>query len=284
MNIGEDFNSAPCEFQNLTLCGSQVGKTVANFWYNWPLTVWAANIKYDIHPEWTVALGVYESNPENAKQSKGFNLSTDGSKGVLIPLEFIWKPQLNGLDGLYRFGAFYSTADATDVLTDEHGNAQLAAQHRQVHSGKYNTWFVAQQQLTQYSDDPKRGLVAYFNLNINDKATSQILGSQQVILQYKGLFDIRPNDSIGFGVARTQVNKRLRERQILSNEVNQVSDYGNSLFTPVQYDETNVELNYTLNWSPSVMFRPNIQFVHQAGGVKEVKDAWVLGLTTRLNF
>lgn len=284
MNMGEDFNSAPCEFQNLTLCGSQVGKTVSELWYNWPITVWAANIKYDLNSASTLALGVYESNPENTKRSKGFNLSTDGSKGVLIPVEWVWRPQPNGLNGIYRFGAFYSTADAIDVLRDAQGEAQLLAQQRQVHSGKYNSWFVAQQQLTQHSDDPKRGLTLFLNLNINDKATSELLGSQQIALQYKGLFDARPNDSIGLGVSRTEVNKQLRARQRLENEINQITDYQNPAYVPIQYDETNVELNYTFNWSSSVMLRPNLQFVHQAGGLKEIKDAWVFGLTTRLNF
>lgn len=284
MNMGEDFNSAPCEFQNLTLCGSQVGKTVSELWYNWPITVWAANIKYDLNSASTLAIGVYESNPENTKRSKGFNLSTDGSKGVLIPVEWVWKPQPNGLNGIYRFGAFYSTADAIDVLRDAQGEAQLLAQQRQVHSGKYNTWFVAQQQLTQHSDDPKRGLTFFLNLNINDRATSELLGSQQIALQYKGLFDARPNDSIGLGVSRTEVNKQLRARQRLENEINQITDYQNPAYVPIQYDETNVELNYTFNWSSSVMLRPNLQFVHQAGGLKEIKDAWVFGLTTRLNF
>lgn len=284
MNMGEDFNSAPCEFQNLTLCGSQVGKTVSELWYNWPITVWAANIKYDVNSASTLAIGVYESNPENTKRSKGFNLSTDGSKGVLIPVEWVWRPQPNGLNGIYRFGAFYSTADAIDVLRDAQGEAQLLAQQRQVHSGKYNSWFVAQQQLTQHSDDPKRGLTLFLNLNINDKATSELLGSQQIALQYKGLFNARPNDSIGLGVSRTEVNKQLRARQRLENEINQITDYQNPAYVPIQYDETNVELNYTFNWSPSVMLRPNLQFVHQAGGLKEIKDAWVFGLTTRLNF
>lgn len=89
MNMGEDFNSAPCESQNLTLCGAQVGKTVSELWYNWPITVWAANLKYDLNPTSSLSVGVYESNPENTKKSKGFNLSTDGSKGVLIPIEFV---------------------------------------------------------------------------------------------------------------------------------------------------------------------------------------------------
>ena len=32
---GEDFNSFDCDFQNLALCGSQVGNWVGDQWYNW---------------------------------------------------------------------------------------------------------------------------------------------------------------------------------------------------------------------------------------------------------
>ncbi|WP_252715842.1 carbohydrate porin, partial [Acinetobacter bereziniae] len=40
-------------------------------------------------------------------------------------------------------------------------------------------------------------------------------------------------------------------------------------------DELNIELNYTYQWSPAVMLRPNLQYIHQPAGVKEVDDAWV---------
>lgn len=284
MNIGEDFNSSQCEFQSLTLCGAQVGKTVGSLWYNWPITVWATNVKYNINPEWMLSAGVYESNAENTKESKGFNLSTDGSKGVILPVELTWKPQLGNLPSVYRLGAFYSTVDAVDVLTDRTGKVQLSAAKREVHDGKYNVWFVGRQQLTTHYGDSKRGLTGYLNLNINDKESSQLIGSQQVALIYKGAFDARPNDSIGFGVARSQVNKRYRQGQAAKNEQQQVFDYDNPMFTPLQYAETNIELNYTLSLSPSIMIRPNLQLVHQPGGIQQVNDALVLGLTTRFTF
>ncbi|MGM7311409.1 carbohydrate porin, partial [Acinetobacter baumannii] len=36
--------------------------------------------------------------------------------------------------------------------------------------------------------------------------------------------------------------------------------------------------------SPAVMLRPNIQYIHQPAGVKEVDDAWVAGLSVKVNF
>ena len=92
---GEDFNSFDCDFQNLALCGSQVGNWVGDQWYNWPVSQWAARVKYNVTPEVYTQVGVYEYNPENAEnRGKGFNLSTDGSKGAIIPAEVVWTPKL----------------------------------------------------------------------------------------------------------------------------------------------------------------------------------------------
>ena len=62
---GEDFNSFDCDFQNLALCGSQVGNWVGDQWFNWPVSQWAARLKYQISPELFSQIGVYEYNPEN---------------------------------------------------------------------------------------------------------------------------------------------------------------------------------------------------------------------------
>lgn len=56
-------------------------------------------------------------NPENLERGKGWNLSTDGSHGAIIPAEVVWSPKAGAaaLPGEYRAGYYYSTADA-DVI------------------------------------------------------------------------------------------------------------------------------------------------------------------------
>ncbi len=289
MGLSEDFNGSHCEFQNLMLCGGQLGKTVGSIWYNGPVSQWGFNTKYQFSPEWSIAAGIYEINPVNTLESRGFNLSTDGSKGALIPLELAWKPQLtlfNGLSGEYKVGAFYATAEAADVKKNINGDIAFKAADRKMHNGKHSFWLNAQQQVTAHTADPKRGLFASANFTYNDKATTVVESSQQLALWYIGAFDGRPNDSIGLGIARFDVNNRVRDRQNYINEINGLTDadYLNQIYAPVQNDEVNVELNYTYNWSPSMMLRPNIQFVHQPGGVKQVEDAWAAGLTMRVQF
>lgn len=281
MGMSEDFNSSQCEFQNLLLCGGQLGKSIGSIWYNSPVGVWAANVKYQFAPEWTLGVGVYEVNPDNIKtesNSDGFNLDMNNVKGATIPVELAWKPKLaafNGLPGEYKVGALYSTAEANDIKTAG-----------KVHDGKQSFWINAQQQLTNNGQDPKRGLYVSFNGVVNDKATTFVQSTQQLALWYKGPFDSRPNDSIGFGIANYLVNDRAKDKQIATNESRGYYSYDAiaSDYIPIQDNELNVELNYTYQWSPAVMLRPNIQYIHQPAGVKAVDDAWVAGLSVKVNF
>ncbi|MCG2937547.1 carbohydrate porin, partial [Escherichia coli] len=84
--------------------------------------------------------------------------------------------------------------------------------------GKHSFWINTQQQLTQQGNDPKRGLYISFNGVLNDKATTTVQSTQQLALWYKGAFDSRPNDSIGFGLANYVVDERARDRQIAIDE------------------------------------------------------------------
>ncbi|CAI3112864.1 Porin B [Acinetobacter calcoaceticus] len=281
MGMSEDFNGSQCEFQNLLLCGGQLGKSIGSIWYNSPVGVWAANVKYQFAPEWTFGIGAYEVNPDNIKtesNSDGFNLDMNNVKGATIPVELAWKPKLaafNGLPGEYKVGALYSTAEANDIKT-----------MGKVHDGKQSFWINAQQQLTHKGEDPKRGLYVSLNGVVNDKATTFVQSTQQLALWYKGPFDSRPNDSIGFGIANYVVNDRAKDKQIATNESRGYYSYDAiaSDYIPIQDDELNVELNYTYQWSPAVMLRPNIQYIHQPAGVKAVDDAWVAGLSVKVNF
>lgn len=280
MGMSEDFNSSQCEFQNLLLCGGQLGKSIGSIWYNWPVGLWGTNLKYQFAPEWSLGIGVYEVNPDNVKTDSdrdGFNLDMDNVEGVTIPLELAWKPKLaafNGLAGEYKLGALYSTAEAKDLQSVE------------MQDGKYSVWLNAQQQLTQRGDDPKRGLYISFNGVINDRDTTAVESTQQLALWYKGPFDSRPNDSIGFGLANYVVNDRVADKQIATNQSRGYYSYDAvaSDYVPIQHDELNVELNYTYQWSPAVMLRPNLQYIYQPSGVKEVDDAWVAGLSVKVNF
>ncbi|PHX38959.1 porin, partial [Pseudomonas sp. NZIPFR-PS2] len=155
---GEDFNTFPCDFQNLSFCGSQVGNYV-NTWYNWPVSQAAIRVKYNITPELYAQIGAYNQNPSQLEHGNGFKLSGSGTKGTVIPVELVWSPKVNNLPGEYRVGYYKSAADAPDVREDVNGNdAVITRADFRTRSSKKGYWFVAQQQLTTHNGDASRGL------------------------------------------------------------------------------------------------------------------------------
>src|SRR5690606_27659495 len=212
MGISDDFNSSQCEFQNLLLCGGQLGKSIGSIWYNWPVGLWGTNVKYQFAPDWSFGVGVYEVNPDNVKtdsDSDGFNLDMDNVEGATIPVELAWKPKLasfNGLLGEYKIGALYSTAESKDIRSGE------------MQDGKYSFWLNAQQQLTQHGADPKHGLYISFTGVLNDMDTTFVASPPQPALVSKCPFDGRPNHCIGCRLATYVVNGCVTAKQTSPTE------------------------------------------------------------------
>ncbi|RON99983.1 porin [Pseudomonas moraviensis] len=282
---GEDFNTFPCDFQNLAFCGSQVGNWATNIWYNWPVSQAAIRVKYNINDELYAQIGAYNQNPSQLEHGNGFKLSGSGTKGTVLPVELVWSPKVNSLPGEYRVGYYKSTADANDVREDVNGfDAATTGDEYKSHSSKHGYWFVAQQQLTSHNGDATRGLNIAANATFHDKDTNFIDNYQSVMLVYKGPFDARPKDDIGIGAARIHVNKDVKRNAELLNASNGVSDYDNAAFSPIRETEYNYELNYGFHVTNWLTVRPNLQYITHPGGVDEVDNALVAGLKIQSTF
>jgi len=281
---GEDFNSFPCDFQNLSFCGSQVGNYVST-WYNWPISQWALRIKYNITPEVYAQVGVYEQNPSNLETGNGFKLSGSGTEGMILPVELVWTPSFNSLPGEYRVGYYKSTPNANDVYEDVNGQPQaLTGAAFKSHSSKHGWWVVAQQQLTTHDGDASRGLSIFANATVHDKATNFVDNYQQIGFTYKGPFNSRPKDDIGIGIARIHVNDDVQDRVRLANQISGINDYDNPGYLPVQSTEYNSEIYYGFHVTNWLTVRPNLQYVVQPGGVDKVDNALVAGLKIQSTF
>lgn len=256
MGMSEDFNGSQCEFQVLLLCGGQVAKSQGDTWYNYPVGGWAINAKYQFNPEWSFAVGVYENNPDNLRTDNktNFNLDMDNVNGAIIPVELAWKTKrINGLGGEYKLGGFYTTHEYDRVDGAEDQQAKNAI------------WLGAQQQLTAAAPNSARGLYAAINLVFNDDALTTVSSTQQIAFWYKGPFEARPQDQIGFGAGRYEFNDKV------------ASNAGRD-------DEIDFELNYVFNWSPAVTLRPNLQYVYQPKGNSSTDNAWIAGLSAVFKF
>jgi porin len=287
LGVNEDFNSFPCDFQNLAFCSAPVGNVAGDVWFSGPISQWGLRARYNIDAQWAVQIGVYEQNPSYLKIGNGFKLSGSGTEGALVPVEVIWKPTLGGgaLPGEYRLGYYHSSASANDVYEDVNGDPQgVTGQVPKSRSSKHGLWIMGQQQLTTHHGDASRGLSVFANVTVHDKATSGIESFQNIGAVYKGPFDARPKDDIGLGIARLLVNDAVTKRQRQINETTGIDDYDNPQFVPVQHSEYDIELNYGVHVTDWLTVRPNVQYVRHPGGVYEVDNAWVAGVKLQASF
>jgi len=119
---------------------------------------------------------------------------------------------------------------------------------------------------------------------VHDKATNVVDNYQQVGMVYKGAFDSRPKDDIGFGVARIHVNDDVKKRAQQLNGVSGIDDYNDMGFVPIQRTEYNAELYYGVHVTNWLTVRPNLQYIRHPGGVSEVDNAVVAGLKIQAAF
>ena len=106
-------------------------------------------------------------------------------------------------------------------------------------------------------------------------------------MTYKGLFDSRPDDTAGLGVAYGRVSPRAtafdRDVVNLTGQAMPIRDY-----------EAVVELSYQMKLADNWLLQPNLQYVVQPGGhvpdprdpsgTNAIRDAVVLGMRTMLKF
>jgi porin len=143
---------------------------------------------------------------------------------------------------------------------------------------------VAQQQLTSHNGDASRGLSIFANATVHDKATTVVDQYQQVGFVYKGLFDGRPKDDIGVGIARIHVNDDVSDNARLANALNSVQDYDDPRFAPIRSSEYNAEIYYGFHVTNWLTVRPNVQYIKRPGGVDDVDNALVAGLKVQSKF
>ncbi|OUS82654.1 carbohydrate porin [Pseudomonas putida] len=282
---GEDFNTFPCDFQNNAFCGAQVANWAGSVWYNWPVSQWAARVKYKITPEIYAQVGAFEVNSSYLETGNGFKLSGSGAEGALFPVELVWTPKVNGLPGEYRAGYYYSNAKADDVFDGADGQPQpVSGGAFQSHGSKHGSWIVIQQQLTSRGGSTDRGLSVFFNATMHDKETNLVDNFVQAGVSYKGPFDSRPKDDFGFGVARIHVNPAVAKHASLTNQLAGINNYDNPAFMPIRDTEYDAEIYYGFAVTPWLTLRPNLQYIRHPGGVDEVDSAVVAGLKMAVKF
>jgi porin len=258
VNPGTDFDAFSCDFENLSFCGSVPGNLVGDYWYNWPVSVWGARLKWKGDRAYAEA-GAYQVNPDNL--AHGFELGFSGGKGVLVPVEVGWTPKLGaaGLPGSYVVGGWWSDVSAPDLRSG-----------RGAHRGRHGLYLSAGQQFT---GQPKgKGLSLFVNFTQADRRTSRIDRQFAIGAAYRGLVPGRDKDEIALAFAQTHLSDGAREAARLSTPA-----------SPLAGNEYATELDYRLKAFGGLTLTPNLQYVKNPGG-EAGRHATVLGLKTVLKF
>jgi porin len=270
--VGEDFASFSCDFQNLSFCGAPAGNIVGSYWYNWPVSQWAARVKVNGPHDTYFQVGAYQANSNYLTERYAFNLDNPpGTTGALIPMEFGWTPTLWGMPGRYKIGGWYNTSKTANV-----GINDMPETRR---SRSYGGYLLAQQQVLPFAPgaDPKRGLSVFFNATQADRNTATVDSQYAVGLVATGIFRSRPKDDVGLAAARTHVNSRVAASEVLDES-------GGFEPEAVQHSEYATELYYGWHVLPGAVVRPNLQFIHEPGGIAEKSDVVVVGLKVGASF
>ncbi len=269
---GEDFSAFSCLFENLTFCGSQPGNLVGDYWYNWPISQWGGRARVNFG-RFYVETAAYEANPHNLDKSF-LNFHFHGATGALIPFEvgMVRGRRRGGTVGSYKIGGWINTQDAPDLLYDTaHHPLLLASDQPEQHSSRYGGYVAIEQQLTGRSENGKAvsGLTFFLNAVIADKQTSKTDSQIAGGIFYRGLIPWFTEDTVGVGFGRTHVSSRFAELEHLHGQERQKSEYEAEIF-------------YGFHPLFFLELRPNLQWIHDAGGYSSRKDVGVFGMKAAL--
>ncbi|MCC2976529.1 carbohydrate porin [Sphingomonas sp. PL-96] len=274
MSIGEDFGTAPCFFESLYFCGIVPGHVTPNYWYNPPVSVWGARVKVEDGLGYT-QVGVYERNPTNLREDRGFYLGTAGQTGALIPLERGFTVKLGGdarRPGIYKIGVWHDTSRSEDLVRDvDGGYAALSGLPLAQARGRWGGYFVARQQLTAPAADGSGVFNLFLSGTLTDGRTNLIRSILVAGGTWSGILRGRPKDEIGLAIGRTRINDRLTEVEARQRAL------GLTDRSP-QRAEWAAELAYSIVVDPAFSLRPNLQLYHHPGGRTDRNTVAVLGL------
>lgn len=273
----DDFDSFPCNFMSNALCAGTAGGNIAgDYWYNSPISQWAARLRVNSGNFYSMA-GVYETNPSDIDESFAPGWFS-GAKGITGRVEEGWTPKFGAdqLQGRYQVGFWYDTAGGNDVLLGNNGEPDISTGLPPLHrDGRYGYYIQGLQQLTGIGEvvpggwKGVEGLTLFFDFIQADRATTIQDNQASVGIFYAAPFTSRPDDHIGLGIARTDYNDRAAEAIGLA-------DQG----APRPRAEYTTEVYYSYLFTPWLTVRPDLQCIFDAGGYTNRAPALVVGART----
>ncbi|MCX2562187.1 carbohydrate porin [Acetobacter farinalis] len=213
----------------------------------------------------------------------GFNWSSHGVTGVMLPFEAGWTPRWGADHKPFHLQAgFYgATAQADDIaLNRVHQLRALAGGQPLEHRGYLAAWAGGDIMILRQTSAPDGGLVAFFNYNHSDDRISPyrdmgILGAED-----RGFWSTRPQDRLGFLFLWSRQSHWLAQHQKRAGMENVgVGSIGsmNAEIGNIQSQTGLLEFQYGAHIAPGTILTPDVQYVIRPGATGRYHNATVLG-------
>lgn len=268
----DDFLVSPYDFgfmQN-AFCGNPFGILLDAPGMSAYYGTWAALAKVKPTKRTYVMTGIYNGDPAMRENKyHGVNLSMNGPAFVISEAGY----QVNGLPGdsqrlgNYKVGGWYDNSRLTDF--------ESGVRKR----GSWGYYGLFDQVLVPFgSPGSHRGLGVFGSVTVApDSHIQQLPVFYTAGVSARGLFEARPRDAVGFGIASGYFSDNLQRAQ---RDGLLVGPYGG-----IQDHETVTELTYRFDLRKSALFiQPDFQYIIRPGGTGLVKNASVFGAQFGINF
>jgi porin len=260
--MGNDFAVLPylCNFTNDELCGHPITLFDNSGWADGPAGRWTGRIKWHITDELQIQAAAVDSNPRYTMRQDGFKLNFTGNTGVIAPVEFKYQLGKNPSDygGTYNLGGYYDSSARPDL-----------ANPKTFTEGLFGFYFEAAQQVIKWGPENTEGLAIFGVFTVSDQNTAKFKNAYDGGIASRGVFPGRELDILSIGWSKIDINPRFQFALAKSGQ-------------PIQTSEQIIEFNYAFQLTPSLFFRPGIQYDIRPGGISTNPNTWIFDFHIQL--
>jgi porin len=259
----DDFAGAP--FYSYYLSNSIDGQIRAvlldGVMTSYPFAVWGARFQYAPRDDFRVKIGAYQLTKKMFDpQQHGTDFALRGSDGLSLMTQLEWDWSWGGKPGHIGLGMNNVHFDMPKFNSDESSDTFIR--------------YYAQldQQITQQSAGAKQGLYLFATLAYTEQQEVALVPFHTSFgAQYVGPFSGRNDDRVIFGTTYGSLSEDYADEQ-------QALGHGRPNY------EWIFELGYRAQLTKFAYIQPDVQYVMQPGGTRDIPDATVLGMQFGFTF
>jgi porin len=270
----------------------------------YPLSALGVRFKWRPIDPITILAGVFNGSPDPAYvqgdpqkiNPSGLGFPLNGGQLAIAELQYsypslgtmLMPDQEEPFARVYKIGFWYNTERFADQEFDNTGLSlanPLSTGIPQQHRGDYSIYALADQLVWVDPGEPDRTINLFGRVMGTPQVDrNQIIFSLNAGVRFNEPILHRDDDVFGIGMGYTRVSPRLAA-------LDKDTAVFTGAFTPVQSDETYIEVTYQYEVTPWLQVQPDIQYVFNPGGglanpsgTGKIGDELVLGVRTIIQF